>query len=387
MASTPPPEPNPPPERFDPWAQNRGRTFSWLALSAVAHIVLLFLFATITLTVIKKIEEIRVKVVDDAPIGEDTFDKGADSMQDLAGALKQEKAAPQRAAPSGPAIQGVRAPDLPRLGGFGPKIGGPVIDVNTPISFGAGGGGLGGVGGLGGGFGDYVGGLRKVGLDVAIVIDTTESMQFVIDDVRAKMKELVGTLQRMVPTTRVGVVVYRDKGDDYVVKWSDLSFNTQKLLDFLSTITADGGGDWEEAVKDALDATVHELKWRKNSKKVIILIGSSPPHPWDMEDVLGIARDFRKDGGFISAIDTTKRQHEMFDRQMWHSLHGSEPYQETPMPEFYKEVSKSYGEIAKAGSGELVVLGENKVLVRSILELTFGTRWKTEMAKYLKELS
>ena len=31
--------------------------------------------------------------------------------------------------------------------------------------------GAGGIGGLGGGFGDYVGGLRKTGLDLALVID------------------------------------------------------------------------------------------------------------------------------------------------------------------------------------------------------------------------
>src|SRR6185295_6992893 len=181
-------------------------------------------------------------------------------------------------------------------GGVGPKLGaGPTIDtISTNLSFGSG-----AVGGLGGGFGDYVGGLRKVGLDVALVIDTTDSMQFVIDDVKQKLSQLVGAIQKMVPTSRVGVVVYRDKGDDYVVKWSDLSFHTQKLQEFLSHITADGGGDWEEAVKEALDAAVHELKWRKNSKKVIILVGGSPPHPWDVDDVMEIARSFHKEGGYV----------------------------------------------------------------------------------------
>lgn len=380
---------SPPPERFDPWAPNPGRTVRWLALSTVFHAGLLFLFATVTLTVIKKIEEIKVKIDDTVP-GEETLEDGAPSLRDLAGALKMEKTIPQRAVPSGPAIQGVRAPELPRIGGFGPKLGeGPVVDVASALSLGAGGSGAGGIGSLAGSgnFGDYVGGLRKVGLDVALVIDTTDSMQFVIDDVRAKLQDLIGTLQRMVPTTRVGIVVYRDKGDDYVVKWSDLSFSTQKLTEFLSHISADGGGDWEEAVKEALDAAVHELKWRKNSKKVIILVGGSPPHPWEMDDVMDIARNFRKQGGYISAIDVTVRQHEMFDKTMWRSLHGSQPYQPAPMPEFYKEVSKVYGEIAKNGDGELLQLGENKTLVREIFELTFGSRWKTELAKYMKELS
>ena len=95
---------------------------------------------------------------------------------------------------------------MPRLGGIGPKLGTPASmgTISTPLSLGSGAGGLGAVGGLGGGFGDYVGGLRKVGLDVLLVIDTTESMQFVIDAVKKKLSQLVGALQRMMPTARVG---------------------------------------------------------------------------------------------------------------------------------------------------------------------------------------
>ncbi len=360
----------------------------WFAVSTLLHVGLLFLLATVTLTVIRKVEEIRVKVVD-TPMADEDFD-GAPSLQDLAGVLRMEPTRPQKAVPAGPVIQGVRAPEMPRIGGVGPKLGsGPTVDVaSTHLSFGSGGiGGPGGIGGLGGGFGDYVGGLRKVGLDVALVIDTTDSMQFVIDDVKRRLSGLVGAIQRMVPTSRVGIVVYRDKGDDYVVKWSDLSFHTDKLQEFLSHITAAGGGDWEEAVKEALETAVNDLKWRKQAKRIIILVGGSPPHPWDVDAVRKIVRDFRGEGGYISTIDVTKRQHEEFDRALWRSLHGTEPYQPSPMPEFYKEVERSFGEIARDGGGELISLEQDKALIREVLELTFGSRWKVEMAKYLKELS
>ncbi len=53
-----------PPPRFDPWAPNRSGTLRWFALSTLAHVVLLFMFATITLTVIQKVQEIKVKVDD-----------------------------------------------------------------------------------------------------------------------------------------------------------------------------------------------------------------------------------------------------------------------------------------------------------------------------------
>ena len=384
MATAPPPGTRRPDlSRVDPWSGQRLGGLRWFAFSTLLHVGLLFLLATVTLTVIRKAQEIRVKVVDDAALTQEEVD-GAPSLRDLAGVLKMEAAMPQKAAPSGPVIQGVRAPDLPHLAGLGPKLGtGPAVsDMSTHLSFGSG-----AIGGLGGGFGDYVGGLRKVGLDVALVIDTTDSMQFVIDDVKAKLSELVETLQRMVPTSRVGIVVYRDKGDDYVVKWTDLSFHTQKLQEFLSHINADGGGDWEEAVKEALDAAVHDLKWRKQSKRIIILVGGSPPHPWDVDDVHKIVRDFRQNGGYISTIDVTLRQHDEFDRHLWQSLHGKEPYKPSPLPEFYKEVARSFGEIAHEGGGELISLDHNKALMREVFELTFGSRWKVEMAKFLKELS
>ena len=112
--------------------------------------------------------------------------------------------------------------------------------------------GAGDLGG-GGGFGDYGRGLRKVGLDVALVIDATDSMQFVIDSVRDRLTKLVTLLRKLVPTSRIGVVAYRDRGEEYVTKWVDLSFSTPKLKGFLANLHSDGGGDWPEAVYEGMD--------------------------------------------------------------------------------------------------------------------------------------
>jgi putative intracellular protease/amidase len=297
--------------------------------------------------------------------------------------LKVAPARAREARPAGPRIRNVKAPELPRIGGVGPKLGaGPAVDEAPPLSFGAG-----AVGGLGGSFGDYVGGLRKVGLDVALVVDTTESMQFAIDEVKERLVAFVSALRRMVPAARVGIVIYRDHGDEYVVKWTDLSFRTEKLVEFLKNVAASGGGDWEEAVFEALDAAVHELQWRKKSKKIIVLVGGSPPHPWEVERVYDLVRDFRRQGGYVSTVDVTQRLHEEFDRFMWRSLHGSEPYQPSPMPEHYRETARVFQEIARLGGGELVAVDQEKKLIREVLVLTFGSRWKLEMAEYLRELS
>ena len=191
----------------------------------------------------------------------------------------------------------------------------------------------------------------------------------------------------MVPTSRIGIVVYRDQGDEYVVKWTDLSFRTDKLRSFLSNISAAGGGDWEEAVLEGVDAAINELSWRKKSKRIIILVGGSPPHPEDLEPLERMVRQFRASGGYLSAIDVTERLHLEFARSLWRSLHGSEPFKPSEKPAFYKQVTDTYGKLARDGGGELIQLAEQKKLIRDVLVLTFGSRWKIEMAKHLKELS
>ena len=126
-------------------------------------------------------------------------------------------------------------------------------------------------------------------------------------------------MQRLVPTARIGAVAYRDRDDgkiataprqseDFVVKWTDLTFNGKKVQDFLDGIVAEGGGDWEEAVKDGFETAMQQLKWRPDAKKVIILVGSSPPHEQDVPaHPQPGRRSGRRQGGVVSTIDVSKR--------------------------------------------------------------------------------
>ncbi len=372
----------PDPSRFDPWSGNRYGGLRWFTVSAVIHVGLLVLFATITLTVLRKNEEVRVSIVD----GTDIAEAADSSLNELAGVLKMEKTLPERAAPKGPTIRNPRAPVLPRpdLGAVGPKLGtNPDL---PPVASGAVAFGGGAVGSLGGSFGSYVGGLRKAGLDVVLVIDATSSMQFVLDDVRESLNQFVATLQRLVPAARVGIVVYRDQGDDFVTKWTDLSFHTKKLSDFLATITAAGGGDFEEAVREAFEVAMQDLSWRKKSKRVLVLVGGSPPHAWEVDAVHQLAGDFADDRSRVHAIDVTKQAHYRHDLAMWRAIHGKEEYKASPLPDYMKDTAASLAAIAKAGGGEMLELGQDEALLRDVLQLTFGSRWKKEMAKFLEEI-
>lgn len=369
-------------ERHDPWSGSSGGRAGFFAASTLIHAGLLLAFATLSVTVVKTVEKIDVKIIDQVGVEESS---GANSLEDFAGLLNVAHA-PRRDAGKtrGPVVRNVRAPQVPKIGGIGPKLGrdksGTVAAANLSL-------GSNGIGGLGGNFGDYVGGLRKVGLDLVLVIDTTESMQFVIDEVKARATALVEAIQRMVPTSRIGIVAYRDEGDEYVTRWTDLSFRTDKLRNFLATLSASGGGDWEEAILEGFETAERDLSWRKKSKKIIILIGGSPPHPEDSPVLEDVIRRFRQQGGNVSAIDVTDSLHLRFSQWMWRSLHGKKPFEPSPKPEHYNEVTRVYGELAKDGGGDLVQLSDDKQLIRDVLILTFGKRWKVEMAQYLGELN
>jgi hypothetical protein len=260
--------------------------------------------------------------------------------------------------------------------------------------FGLGGGGGGGGAGwsLGGSFGKYVGGLRKVGLDVALVVDATGSMQNVIDEMKRRLDLFDSTIQHLVPTARIGAVAYRDRDDDkvataprrsedFVVKWSDLTFNGKKVKSFLDGIVAEGGGDWEEAVKDGVDCAMHQLKWRPDAKKVIIIVGSSPPHAADVPALKKLIDDWHAKGGIVSTVDVSQLLHEEHERKLHRWLYGEELQQVSPLPEFYKALRDSFADIAHEGGGEMVSIGQEGAIMRHVLALTFGAHWEKDVGR------
>ena len=262
---------------------------------------------------------------------------------------------------------------------------------------GAGGLGLGGGGGglgwsLGSSFGKYVGGLRKGGLDVAIVVDSTGSMQNVIDDLKRRLTDVVRTMQRLVPTARIGAVAYRDRdtgnvataprqSEDFVVKWSDLTFNVSKVQTFLGGIVAEGGGDWKEAVKDGLECAMKQLKWRADAKKVIIIVGSSPPHENDLPAIRNLIAEWRARNGYVSTIDVSYPLHAEHERKLHRWLYGDELKEVSPLPDFYAELQASFHDISRQGGGNDIKLGEETALVRNVLVLAFGTQWEKEVGR------
>jgi hypothetical protein len=137
-------------------------------------------------------------------------------------------------------------------------------------------------------------------LDVVFVIDSTGSMGGIIDDGKREMRKIIDTIMSgdPRPDLRVGLVTYRDKGDDYVVKNVPLTRDYAAFDHFLKSIFAGGGGDLPEAVSQGLHVAVSLMNWDldKNTARMMFLIGDAPAHTdyadgFDFEKEALIARD------------------------------------------------------------------------------------------------
>lgn len=119
-------------------------------------------------------------------------------------------------------------------------------------------------------------------LDLVFVIDTTGSMS----DQIQKLRETIDTISQMVsemenaPSIRYGMVLYRDKTDEYVTRIYDFTDSLSEFRSRLDTVTANGGGDYPEDVNTALKDTMEQLSWsdKKNSVRLAFLVADAPPH-------------------------------------------------------------------------------------------------------------
>jgi hypothetical protein len=116
-------------------------------------------------------------------------------------------------------------------------------------------------------------------LDLAFVIDSTESMS---DDI-AKLRDLVEPFLAeelpKYPSWRIALVLYKDYYDDFLVKEAcPFTNDLPKFRKALGSFRVQGGRDIPEAVYEALDGAL-ALKWNADADKKIILIGDAPPHP------------------------------------------------------------------------------------------------------------
>ncbi len=121
-------------------------------------------------------------------------------------------------------------------------------------------------------------------VEVAFALDTTGSMAGLIDGAKKKIWSIANSIIDQNPDAeiRMGLLAYRDIGDDYVTLSFPLTTDIQGIYAELLQFQANGGGDYPESVNEALDVTVTKLGWTDAqttpADRIIFLVGDAPPH-------------------------------------------------------------------------------------------------------------
>jgi hypothetical protein len=116
-------------------------------------------------------------------------------------------------------------------------------------------------------------------VDIVFAVDTTGSMGGLLDGAKRTVWSIANQVRSIDPDAdlRVGLVAYRDLGDEYVTRDFALTDDLDAMFVELSSYQAAGGGDVPENVDAALYDAVHHMKWRNGAKKMIFLVGDAPP--------------------------------------------------------------------------------------------------------------
>lgn len=118
-------------------------------------------------------------------------------------------------------------------------------------------------------------------VDIHFMVDATGSMT---DELEFLKVELSDVIQRVKSDQfdldfRYGAVFYRDEGDAYVTRVSPFTSNKSDLLQFIDQQHAEGGGDFPEAVDQALEMTLLQQSWGKNNRaSICFVLLDAPPH-------------------------------------------------------------------------------------------------------------
>lgn len=129
-------------------------------------------------------------------------------------------------------------------------------------------------------------------LEMVFVLDTTGSMGGLIDGAKQRIWGIINEVMQKPskPRVRVGLVAYRDNGDEYVTKLLPITEDLDKAYTTLMDYRAGGGGDTPENVRKALAEGVRNAGWSKAGRgmaQIVFLVGDAPPQSYEQEpDVL-----------------------------------------------------------------------------------------------------
>lgn len=114
-------------------------------------------------------------------------------------------------------------------------------------------------------------------IDISLVLDTTGSMEKVFDNLK---KNLVDDIYKTFSKNKINInfVFFKDYGERYLYNITSFTSNKKEIQSYLDSEYVEGGGDFPEAINEAIFASLTRSNWSSNSKLIIVLTDSMP-HP------------------------------------------------------------------------------------------------------------
>ena len=228
----------------------------------------------------------------------------------------------------------------------------------------------------------------KPRVEVTFVLDTTGSMGGLIEGAKRRIWSIARRVGegRPRPDLRIGLVAYRDKGDEYVTRVFDLTADMDEVYRDLMSLQAGGGGDTPEHVSAALSDAVHRVSWSEGpALRVIFLVGDAPPH-LDYQDGFDYRRHAREARQRGIGVETIECGVDPETARVWQEIaslgdghfaridaNGGMPVQVTPMD---AELARLNGELAET----VVVAGSAPQRAAALGKLAARAAMPTAMA-------
>ena len=173
--------------------------------------------------------------------------------------------------------------------------------------------------------------IRIPHLDVVICLDITGSMGDQVESLKQEISALARVLDRLAPSTGIGVVAYGDIRYDRVTHVQPIVLTTSmaSLVNFIDRIElrmGQGSGQNNDS-PEALDRALAEavaMNWRPDSeRRYVIIITDAPAYPHKEASAFGRARDFSRPGNqYVSTVMVGHRGAESFLRELANSGQG-----------------------------------------------------------------
>uniref|UniRef100_A0A2A4YV97 VWFA domain-containing protein n=1 Tax=OCS116 cluster bacterium TaxID=2030921 RepID=A0A2A4YV97_9PROT len=180
-------------------------------------------------------------------------------------------------------------------------------------------------------------------VEVVFVLDTTGSMGGLLEGAKSKIWYIANEIQNAKTNVevRIGLIAYRDRGDDYITKHFPITSDIHSIYAELIEFQAGGGGDAPESVNQALYEAVQQQNWSDahDTLRIVFLVGDAPPK-----------MNYQDDVKYMQTVKLAKQKDIIINT----ILAGNSQQTKTVWQEIAQNANGSFSQIAQDGNVTIV---------------------------------